>query len=292
MITIITGKPGSGKTALLTALCYSEYRLNGRKDLNDCKAFIAQLNAGRENKLTPPEKPPIYTDYDIQIPIGYNKVYEPYWGNGFHVGMKNEAVHTMSLPPFSKVFLQEVGKYYDSRKKTLPEWVSRYYEKHRHWHVDFYLDLQRGMLVDKNIRDLAGKIIVIQSLVHKYNKQNSIVQSVWNCYEFSSTLNYEKYLEDGSKTYTEEVYSYTGNIFNLYDSFNCSEEFVPKDIPDEDFSYLPHRSIKELSALPKHTAELYSLSAPKNYWSQEQKKENDNDNGDKRKASGAPGAQS
>lgn len=283
MITIITGKPGSGKTALLTALCCKEYKENGRKIFNDSQEFITQLNKSRKNKLTLPGHAPIYTDYDIHIPIGYNKIFEPYYGNGFFIGMKNNSVPTLALPPFSKVFLQEVGKYFDSRKKTLPEWVSRYFEKHRHWHVDFYLDLQRGMLVDKNIRDISGRIIVIQSLTHKYDKQNNIVQSTWECYEFSSATDYEKFLEDGSKTYSETTYFHKGNIFRLYDSFNCSKEFTPDDMLGLDFNYLPHRSPDEISALAPQVAKFYCTEAPKGYWSQEQTKEDKNDNGNQTK---------
>lgn len=283
MITIITGKPGSGKTALLTALCCKEYKENGRKIFNNSQELITQLNKSRKNKLTLPGHAPIYTDYDIQIPIGYNKIFEPYYGNGFFIGMKNNSVPTLALPPFSKVFLQEVGKYFDSRKKTLPEWVSRYFEKHRHWHVDFYLDLQRGMLVDKNIRDISGRIIVIQSFTHKYDKLNNIVQSTWECYEFSSATDYEKFLEDGSKTYSETTYIHKGNIFRLYDSFNCSKEFIPEDKCSLDFNYLPHRSPDEISALAPQEAKFYCTEAPKGYWSQEQTKEEKNDNGNQTK---------
>lgn len=280
MITVITGKPGSGKTSLLTAFLANERKNNGRKLLHDCTRAVLELNTQRKAPLTLPEQTPLYTDFAVKIPIGYKKYFKPYFISGFFIGLQNEFIPALlQEPPYSKIFLSEVQRYLDSRKKALPDWVSRMYEQHRHFHFEFFLELQRVMLIDKNIRDLAERFIEVQELEHEYDSCDNIIKSTWHCIEFESTQAYEQYLTCGEATYRTTEYSYTGNIFKCYNSYERSSEFVPDE--GKDFNYRKHLSSDEIKNLPSSEAVFYNSTAPKEYWTQ--------DKGDKNDKNGARG---
>ena len=180
MITVIYGLPGAGKGALMTAFVKSIYKNEGRYILKKCKETLAEYNVEFDKQLNEPDRVPIFTDYKVKFLIGYKKYYETYFLNGYYFGLENDNVPVIHVPPFSRVFLTEVQRYYDSRKSsTLKEFVSRLYEMHRHNNIDIYLDLQRLGLLDLNIRDLAKRIILIEELKHEYDgKKNTVVYVV------------------------------------------------------------------------------------------------------------------
>ena len=62
MITIITGKPGVGKTALNTYFCWQTYRNDSARLLKLIRDRIELINESRITPLTAPTDPPIYTN--------------------------------------------------------------------------------------------------------------------------------------------------------------------------------------------------------------------------------------
>lgn len=255
MITVIYGAPGAGKGALMTHFIKTLYQTEGRQIYRKCLEKLESYNYEFDKELNAPDRTPIYSDYKVKFKIGYEKWYETYFLNGYYFGLENENVPVIHVPPFSKVFLTEVQRYYDSRKSsTLKDFVSRLYEMHRHNNIDIYLDLQRLSLLDLNIRDLAKRIIYIEELSHQLDG-NRIVSSTWHCKEFSSATQADRYFNEGAETFTNVDFKHNGNIFDSYDSFSNKDKFVPSG----KYTYLKHDSEDETNK------EYYKFSMPEYY---------------------------
>lgn len=246
MLTIIFGPPGSGKSTLNTYLLKQEYRQQGSKLYDKTCMRIAELNKGREQPLTLPDRPPIYADFKMQLQIGYDEYFNPYFVDGYHLGLDNEYVPITRIVPGSKIHLSEVQRYYDSRKsQTFPEWVSRFFEMHRHYDVDVTMDIQRASLVDVNIRDLCRHFIEVQSMQHKYDDMGRVVQTKFTCREFKTYLDVEEYINSGGRNYVTTTYINSGNIYRCFDSCAYFDKFVPADNKDFTFMEFGNNSILE-----------------------------------------------
>lgn len=241
MITAVYGPPGAGKDALFTKFISDLYFDSGYEIFDNSVNQINLLNEIRKNKLTLPDRVPIYTDFDVNLQIGYNQYFKPYMANGFYIGLENENVEVLHIVPGSKLLLTEVQRYYDSRKSnTFPDWVSRYFEMHRHYGIDIYLNLQRLSLLDLNIRQLCGRFILIDKLDHTFDDVGRIVSSTWNCKEFDNYTDVDLFCDNNKKTFEKTTYNYNGDIFESFNSFGNFDLFVPKDKKDKDFVYLEH----------------------------------------------------
>ena len=261
MITIITGKPGVGKTALNTYFCWRTYQTEREQLLKATCDKIELLNESREKKLTVPKEPPIFANYEVKFHVGYEEYYEPYYINPYYLGLANEKLKMQNLPPFSRLFISEAQRYYNSRKSsTLPDWVSRWYEMHRHYGVDIYMDVQRGKLIDLNIRELCKRFIEVQSMELDRAGGTWIRKTRWTCREFSNMQDFDDYINGDGENYSETTYEYDGDIFECYNSTSCFNEFVP--IEGADFHYLPYHSADKPS---EEAAMFYNTSEPELY---------------------------
>ncbi len=264
MITIISGAPGAGKSSLNTYFLKQAYFEHGRTMLESCTSKIAELNKTRLNPLTPPDKPPIFSDYKVKFRVGYEEFFEPYYINGYYLGLANDRMATQFLPPYSKVFLGEAQRYYNSRQSAnFPDFVSRLYEMHRHYHLDIFMDVQRVMLIDPNIRALCRHFIEVQGMENTLNDVGEIIKTVWHCREFPNWTAYENYLNTGAETYTNTAYTHEGNIFHCFDSFGYFDMFLPKE--GQDFNYLNFVNRAELAKLPDDKAQFYKSGEPEGY---------------------------
>lgn len=239
MITVIYGDPGVGKDSLMTAMIHDLY-FNQYVDIfTQTNDLIYKANLSRLKPLSYPDRLPIYTDFDVKLHVGYEKYYQPYFINGFYFGLKNDNIPVINVVPGAYLFLSEVQRYYDSRKNaTLPDFVSRSYEMHRHPHFNIFLNLQRLGLLDLNIKDIAGRFILLEKLTHKYNDVGEIVYSHWSGKEFKTHEDCTAYIEQGRKTFEPFSYDFNGNVFDLYDSYSNADKFLPEDF--EDFIFLEH----------------------------------------------------
>ncbi len=270
MITIITGKPGVGKTALNTHFCERTYQNEREWLLKSSQARIELLNESREHPLTVPAAPPIFTNYEVKMLVGYKKYYEPYFINPYYLGLGNDKLPIQNVPPNSRIFISEAQRYYNSRKsQSLPDWVSRWYEMHRHFGIEVYMDVQRGKLIDLNIRELCKKFIEVQRMEHETDGGGYITKTTWFCREFANSQDYDDYLNNPTTAenvnYENTTYEYEGNIFDNFNSTSCFEEFVPDDIKGVDFHYLPYRGKTEEKPDDEATAAFYSTLEPKAY---------------------------
>ena len=159
--------------------------------------------------------------------------------NPFRLGFDNTFVKTHFNIPYEVIGITEAQKYLNSRmSKYFPEWQSRWYEQHGHNNLDIFLDTQRPMLIDVNIRELASFIEIIQ-LKLRYDKYNRVKCLKWRIRKIENSQLFDKYMASGKKDrscYTEETVIANYNVFSLYDSQSCKPKFYAGHF-DQDFDY-------------------------------------------------------
>ena len=236
MIRIISGEPGAGKTALMT--CHAEPHLKGtqaHRDVVLCNKLLAPLNAGGFS-YTAPSDHVTFADYTVMT--GPNGCITNYECNGFNLGLFNDSHPTMFLPPASHIFLDEAQKYFNSREKAqLADFVSRFYELHRHYRLNITISVQRPKLIDLNIRELAAEVIYVEELEHEKSGRR-VTCSQWTCYEWDNVAAAIAYIEGGKNKALagDKVrFEYSGNIFKHYDSYAFFPAFL-KGYEDEKFN--------------------------------------------------------
>lgn len=240
MIVIVCGKPGFGKTSLMAYLAMLEMTIKSRESyINACYEILTLNSQGLCLEL-PPYKHLTYTNFWVESHI---------WGyaprtamdfDGTDFGLPDDNHITKFIPPFSSIFLMEGQSFLDSRKsRFFRQSVSRAYEIHRHYDLNIYLDCQRSTLIDLNVRGISEKIIeVYKKLKVITDRQGRVLKVIWYLREYSSTEEYDKYLESGStlKNYVEYSISYAGNIFKCYDTKQNRSLFYDKIFKSQ-FSY-------------------------------------------------------
>lgn len=228
MITVIYAGPGAGKGCLQTHFVEDIYNKEGFDIYTKCCDEIDEYNKLYNRNLSKPSKVPLFTDFEIKFKVDYEKWYSTYFLNGYYFGLENERLPVMYVPPYSKIFLSEVQRYYDARKhQSLPDFVSRLYEMHRHYHIDIFLDLQRLGLLDKNLRELAERIIYIEKLNIVKNSVDAIDYVEWTCKEFSSSTEADLYIDNNCNVGKTVVYKHFGDVFENYNSYSNFDKFIP-----------------------------------------------------------------
>lgn len=268
MITIVFGKPGSGKTAYMTADAV-RYMNNSAECLElqrVSSAQVAELNAG----YTLPTLSPVYSNYPITVPYGYGKRRVSFYVDGFHMGFANDFVPVVFLPPESRIYLAEAQRYYNSRKnKDFPEWVSRYFEEHRHYGLNIMLDVQRPGLIDVNIRELCERFVEVQQLRHQIDGAGNILRTVFLLREFPDWKTVDKYLNGDDKAGKTVAEKFEGNVFSHYKSKSYYDVFLPPS--DCDFDYVVH-PVGDTAAVREIAWQLYSQVAPEGFYGGKAKK--------------------
>ena len=121
-----------------------------------------------------------------------------------------------------------------------PDWQSRWYEQHGHDDIDIFLDTQRPMLIDVNIRELSSFIEIVD-LEIKQNKYGGVEGLTWLIRKLDNSSIFDVYMASGKKDrdcYTEEIVTADYNVFRCYDSQSCKPKFYDGHM-NEDFDYKP-----------------------------------------------------
>ena len=128
MITLIFGKPGAGKTALMTRLALE--CMTGKIARKDCKSSKAEIEAYNDGgfSLSTDFEHLVFADYKIQARHGKVRSWDM---DGFEYGLPDPKHTTAFLPPYSRLFFDEAQKYLNSRRSGLADSVSRAYEQAR-----------------------------------------------------------------------------------------------------------------------------------------------------------------
>lgn len=233
MITIIFAPPRTGKTCFMTH-CLHEIAFDKVRN-REMKQEIEYKN--RNGFMLTIPKHCVSSNYAIKFrKFGYSprhsRVINPY-----RLGFKNDFVKTHFNYPYEAIGISEAQKYLNSRMSMyFPEWQSRWYEQHGHNNLDIFLDTQRPMLIDVNIRELA-QFIEIVSLKVAYDNYNRVCALKWKIRKIENSSLFDRYMASGKKDkscYTEETVIADYNVFALYDSQSCKPKFYDGHL-EEDF---------------------------------------------------------
>lgn len=195
---------------------------------------------------------PVSANYDItfrkfRYPIKKNRIINPY-----RLGFKNPHVETHFNLPYEVIGITEAQKYLNSRmSKYFPDWQSRWYEQHGHNNLDIFLDTQRPMLIDVNIRELSSFIEVIR-LDKTYNDRGRINSLTWLVRRIPNSQLFDEYMKSGKRDidcFTEDVIMTNVDVFHCYDSQSCKPKFYAGHF-GEDYDY-------ETATPPGETPEDY-----------------------------------
>jgi len=243
MITIIFAPPRTGKTCFMTHLLNLS-AFNKERNGKMAKEIIRK-NSNGFNLSIP--KHCVSSNYSIGFrKFGYrlrpSRVINP-----FRLGFENPFVKTHFNLPYEVIGITEAQKYLNSRMSMyFPEWQSRWYEQHGHNNLDIYLDTQRPMLIDVNIRELA-QFIEIVNLRLSYDDYGRVNALKWKIRKIENSQLFDKYMASGKKDktcYTEEFVVADYNVFSLYDSQSCKPKFYAGHF-EEDFDYNPSKPTEE-----------------------------------------------
>lgn len=227
MITIIFGAIGAGKTALLTYILW-KYAFDKERNRQMRLAIKAQ-NVAKDLSLSIPPHC-VAANYSCTFrKFGYsprhNRVIDP-----SRLGIYDESsgVKPHFNFPYEVIGIDEAQRWFCGKgKEYLKPWQSRFFELHRHTHLDILLACQRAILIDKNIRDLSQGIEV-KKIKLKTDRYGNISKVIWtvnviNEGEIDYYLSASK--KDQKKYYKKELFKANFNIFDMYNSFSCESEF-------------------------------------------------------------------
>lgn len=239
MITIIFAPPRTGKTCFLTHIARETAFDRHRSKLMQREIILKQASGFTGLRTVPVHC--VSANYDMQLrKFGYrprlNRRINP-----FKLGYINPFVETHFNLPYECICITEAQKYLNSRMSTwFPDWQSRWYEQHGHNNLDIWLDTQRPMLIDVNIRELA-QFIEIVKLDLKYNDFGKVCALKWHIRQIDNSGLFDKYMSSGKtdkSCYTENTVTADYNVFDCYDSQSCKPKFYDGHL-DGDFDYYP-----------------------------------------------------
>ncbi len=277
MITIVFGMPGVGKSAFMTANA-ARYMLgsSARQLYEQTCREVERLN---ERFATDtfiykyPAHVPVYSNYSVRVPTGYKKVTKTYWIDGFHFGFehgdpkKNKEDRVVFVYPGSKVFLCEGQRYYDSRKRGIPDWVSRYFEEHRHFGLDIFIDVQRPSLIDANIREISSRFVLVEGFEQLRDKNGYVSETVFHYKEFPDWNHAEAFMDAGvvaKNTYSQKKESFSFDVFKMYNSLSYYDSFLPSE--GKNFAHLENFDFVTEDIDLDLAKRMYTQSAPKGYF--------------------------
>lgn len=266
MITIIFAPPRTGKTCFMTH-CLNVQAFNRERNRKMQMELIVKRENGFENIKTIP-KHCVSANYDITFKkFGYSPRFSRRI-NPYRLGFANKVVQTHFNLPYECIGITEAQKYLNSRMSVyFPDWQSRWYEQHGHNNLDIFLDTQRPMLIDVNIRELA-QFIEIVKLNIEYDEYNRVKSLTWLIRKIENSSLFDRYMQSGKKDedcYTEEIVTANYNVFELYDSQNCKPKFY-QDHFDEDIDYQQSEELEETLTGYKEFLEKMDDELPENYY--------------------------
>jgi hypothetical protein len=234
MLRAIIGKPGAGKTALMTAMAVKNMmRETARKDIIDCKKNIRKFNKKHHTAFELPQgiRHLVFTDYKIEKKVYGGRNLEAHPCNGYYLALPSaepspNEEKPMTIPPYSHIYLDEAQTYFDADAwNKLAQEVKLFYEMHRHNCLDITYTCQRDTRIAASIRQLASEIIDIQSVQVK--KGRGSFYTVWKYLSFSSTEEHEAYVKSNVRTNKRDLITFKveGNVFKWYDSHERQDRF-------------------------------------------------------------------
>lgn len=237
MITIIFAPPRTGKTCFMTHVA-NGYAFDKARNRAMAREIVGKIQSGFNGIKTVPIHC-VSANYDMTFK---RYRYSPRFSrriNPYRLGFDNPFVKTHFNLPYEVICITEAQKYLNSRLSMyFPDWQSRWYEQHGHNDLDVYLDTQRPMLIDVNIRELS-QFIEIVKLDIAYNDFGKPCSLTWHIRRIENSSLFDKYMASGKQDkscYTADVVTADYNVFDCYDSQCCKPKFYDGHF-DEDFDY-------------------------------------------------------
>lgn len=239
MITIIFAPPRTGKTCFLTHIANTAAFDRERNTAMRREILLKRQSGFGGLQSIPPHC--VSANYDIVMRrFGYSPRLSRRI-NPFRLGYANDFVETHFNLPYECICITEAQKYLNSRMSMyFPDWQSRWYEQHGHNNLDIWLDTQRPLLIDVNVRELS-QFIEITGLKLKYDGFGRVRSLTWTIRRIDNSGLFDRYMQSGKKDkecYTEETVTAGYNVFSCYDSQNCKPKFYDGHL-HEDFDYMP-----------------------------------------------------
>ncbi len=258
----IFGKRGRGKTFL--EACEAGVCLRDKELYRNCVDAIKSINLEGHN-YSYPDRPPVFTNYKVSISRGYKKYVSSYYIDGFRFGFENDDVETIPVPPFSHIFLAEGQRYYNSKSNLkLPGWVSRAYEESRHFELTIWIDVQRPVLIEANIRELADKYIEVIDFERVRDKNGFVRSTNFLVREFETWSDVDKYLNGTGNNYVERIISYQFDGFGIYLTKSYFRSFLPTK--SKDFCYMEHIDTNSTEIDLEEYNWMYPQIAPEGFY--------------------------
>ena len=239
MITIIFAPPRTGKTCFMTHVA-NGYAFDKARNRAMAREIVGKIQSGFNGIKTVPIHC-VSANYDMTFK---RYRYSPRFSrriNPYRLGFDNPFVKTHYNLPYEVICITEAQKYLNSRLSMyFPDWQSRWYEQHGHNDLDVYLDTQRPMLIDVNIRELS-QFIEIVKLDITYDGFGKPCSLTWHIRRIENSSLFDKYMASGKQDrscYTADVVTADYNVFACYDSQCCKPKFYQGHF-DEDFDYSP-----------------------------------------------------
>lgn len=234
MITIIFAPPRTGKTCFMTHMA-NTYAFDRKRNLAMQQELQQKIDSGFTAIKTIPQHC-VSANYDIILRKFRYSPRKSRRINSYRLGFANRFVPVHFNLPYEAIFISEAQKYLNSRMSGyFPDWQSRWYEQHGHNNLDIWLDTQRPMLIDVNIRELA-QFIEIVKLDIKYDFLGQPCRLQWTIRRIPNSQLFDRYMSSGKKDkdcYTEEVVTADYNVFRCYDSRACKPKFYDGHFEDD-----------------------------------------------------------
>ncbi len=266
---LICGLEGFGKTLLLSTIAVKTM-LNGLFDCYKSWDTVDRYNRMGFNFTKDYEHLCFVAFICInclgtEIPLRKSYDFDP-----FHFGLFCEDFDTDIYPPYAHLFVPESQRVWPSYKaeQIRPE-VYGNMETGRQAKFDLVMDAQRLMMVAKPIRDLCGRIIILEKKVEEIKDiHGTVIGHRLYVIEFNSNKEAERFVND-SKVGTGKRYILKINKC-MYENF-LSEYFEYMHLigrENQDFRIVPHKEIESIEDINSMTSTL----APDNYYISKNKK--------------------
>lgn len=257
MITIIFAPPRTGKTCFLTHMARETAFDRSRTRLMQAELLAKQANGFNALQTIPTHC--VSANYDLTLrKFGYSERHNRRI-NPYRLGFANYEVQTHFNFPYETIFITEAQKYLNSRmSRFFPDWQSRWYEQHGHDNLDIWLDTQRPMLIDVNIRELA-QFVEIMKLDIKYDDCGKPCKLTWYIRRIPHSSAFDKYMASGKadgSCYTEDVVTANYNVFDCYDSQSCKPKFYDGHLKSDIDYFVPQPTEATLDGYIQYLTEL------------------------------------